>query len=122
MLLQSPVLKTIVYLTVLSGAASITTAQQASSRRVLNQGTFFSCTSLQRVNDQLQGHFDCMVSRNVYDRNGTNVLIPQGSKVLGTVQKVASGRLFVAFHSIVLAGDKETTIPLQDGQADATDS
>ena len=77
----------------------------APPTHVLDEGTILPATLLNQLDGEFSGPVICQISENVYDASGLDLLIPAGSKALGSAQSVNSGnqrRLAVAFHRIVM--------------------
>jgi type IV secretion system protein VirB10 len=71
----------------------------------LSEGTVIETVLTNRLDGSFSGPVNCMVTTNVYSRDRQHLLIPQGSRVLGGVQKVESfgqQRLAVVFHRLLL--------------------
>ncbi len=69
----------------------------------LEEGTILPATLLNQLEGEFTGPVICQISENVYDASGLNLLIPEGSKVLGEARSVNSNnqrRLAVCFHRI----------------------
>ena len=69
----------------------------------LDEGTILPATLLNQLDGEFTGPVICQISENVYDASGLNLLIPEGSKVLGEARSVNSNdqrRLAVSFHRI----------------------
>jgi type IV secretion system protein TrbI len=71
----------------------------------LFEGTIIETVLTNRLDGAFSGPVNCMVTTNLYSRDGQHLLIPQGSRVLGEVQKVDGfdqKRLAVTFHRLIL--------------------
>ena len=69
----------------------------------LEEGTILPATLLNQLEGEFTGPVICQISENIYDASGFNLLIPEGSKVLGEARSVNSNnqrRLAVGFHRI----------------------
>ena len=69
----------------------------------IEEGTIVPATLLNQLDGEFTGPVICQISENVYDASGLNLLIPEGSKVLGEAHSVNSNnqrRLAVSFHRI----------------------
>jgi len=83
----------------------IATIADTLPAHVLDEGTILPATLLNQLDGEFSGPVICQISENVYDASGLDLLIPAGSKALGSAQSVNSGnqrRLAVAFHRIVM--------------------
>lgn len=73
--------------------------------RVLHQGTSIPGVLITRINSDLPGQLTAQVTSNVYDSiNGTHLIIPKGSKLIGRYSSgVSQGqeRVLVAFERII---------------------
>ena len=71
----------------------------------LFEGTVLETVLTNRLTGEFSGPVNCMVTTNVYSRDHQQLLIPQGSRVLGEATKVSAfgqQRLAVFFHRIVM--------------------
>ena len=102
------------------GSASgrvINTAQRSSSptysepsERTVMAGTLIPAMLLTGINTDAPGPVIAQVMADVYDVNGLNLIIPAGSRVLGTIGKVEGGsgsrnvssRIGLSFDTVVL--------------------
>ncbi|MGH9159865.1 MAG: TrbI/VirB10 family protein, partial [Vicinamibacteraceae bacterium] len=76
----------------------------------LLEGTVIETTLMTRLEGDFIGPVLCLVTSPVYSHNGDAVVIPAGTKVLGTAKAVdtwGQRRLAVAFHRLILP-DGET--------------
>ena len=72
---------------------------------VLFEGTTIDTALVNRLNGDFSGPVKVMVTNPVYSHDGQHVLIPEGTFILGDVQKVDSfgqRRLAVAFHRLLM--------------------
>lgn len=71
----------------------------------LMEDTVLETVLVNRLAGAAMGPVITMVATDVYSQNGSHLLIPRGSRLLGSVSAVASAnqeRLFVAFHRMIL--------------------
>jgi type IV secretory pathway VirB10-like protein len=71
----------------------------------LFEGTVIETVLTNRLDGSFSGPVNTMVTTNVYSRNRQQLLIPQGSRVLGEVRKVdtyGDTRLAVVFHRLIM--------------------
>ena len=71
----------------------------------LFEGTIIEAVLTNRLNGAFSGPVNGMVTTNVYSHDRQQLLIPQGSRVLGEVKRVETfgqQRLAVVFHRIVM--------------------
>lgn len=69
------------------------------------EGTILETVLTNRINGSFAGPIDTMLTTNIYSHDHQTLLIPQGTRCLGTVSAVGSTtqqRLFVAFHRCVM--------------------
>jgi type IV secretion system protein TrbI len=69
------------------------------------EGTILETVLTNRINGSFAGPIDTMLTTNVYSHDHQTLLIPQGTRCLGTVSAVGSTtqqRLFVAFHRCIM--------------------
>lgn len=71
----------------------------------LFEGTALETVLTNRLTGAFAGPVNCMVTTNVYSHDGQELLIPQGSRVLGEVKRVTGfgqERLAVIFHRLIM--------------------
>jgi type IV secretion system protein TrbI len=97
-----------------SGAAAATQSKRAPEVNansavgqpfVLFEGTTIDTALVNRLNGDFSGPVKVMVTNPVYSHDGQHVLIPEGTFILGDVQKVDSfgqRRLAVTFHRLLM--------------------
>lgn len=71
----------------------------------LMEDTVLETVLVNRLTGAAMGPVITMVATDVYSQNGSHLLIPKGTRLLGSVSAVASAnqeRLFVAFHRMIL--------------------
>jgi type IV secretion system protein TrbI len=71
----------------------------------LMEGTILETVLTNRLDASFSGPVNCMVTANVYSRDGMTLLIPQGARVLGEVKKLESfgqQRVAVFFHRLLM--------------------
>jgi type IV secretory pathway VirB10-like protein len=71
----------------------------------LFEGTVIETVLTNRLDGTFSGPVNCMVTTNVYSHDRQHLLIPQGTRVLGEVRKLASfgeQRLAVFFHRLTM--------------------
>lgn len=69
------------------------------------EGTMIETVLTNRLDSNLSGPVNCLVTSNVYSHDRQHVLIPQGTRVFGEVRKVESfgeQRVAVTFHRLVM--------------------
>jgi type IV secretion system protein VirB10 len=72
---------------------------------VLFEGTILETVLLNRLDGQLSGPVECLLTDDVYSHDRQHLLIPAGSKLLGETRKVESlgqSRLAVSFHRLLM--------------------
>jgi len=82
---------------------ALTQAEGKSYR--LFEGTIIETVLTNRLDGTFSGPVNCMVTTNVYSHDHQRLLIPQGTRVLGEVRKLASfgeQRLAVFFHRLIM--------------------
>jgi type IV secretion system protein VirB10 len=76
-----------------SAGSEITTAQPLTKPDTLMQrGTYIRCVLETRIVSDVPGYSTCLVTEPVYSFNGHTLLLPKGSKVLGSYQKQQNQR------------------------------
>lgn len=71
----------------------------------LFEGTVLETVLTNRINGAFSGPIDTMLTTDVWSHDHQQLLIPQGTRCLGTVSAVTGGnqqRLFVAFHRCIM--------------------
>ena len=74
-------------------------------RYTLHEGEFLEAVLTNRLSGDFSGPVNAMVSADVHDRTRQRLLVPRGSRVLGTVHQIEEldqSRLAVVFHRLVL--------------------
>jgi type IV secretion system protein VirB10 len=69
------------------------------------EGTLIETVLTNRLNGDFAGPINCMVTTNLYSHDGEQLLVPQGSRVLGEVKRVTTfgqERLAVVFHRLIM--------------------
>jgi len=77
----------------------------AGKTYVLFEGTVFETVLINRLDGQLPGPVECLLSNDVYSHDRQRLLVPAGSKLLGESRKVESlgqTRLAVSFHRLIM--------------------
>ena len=71
----------------------------------LFEGTLIETVLTNRLNGSFVGPVNCMVTANLYSHDGQQMLIPQGTRVLGEVKRVTvfgQERFAVVFHRLIM--------------------
>lgn len=94
-----------------AGTASVSSSTPAvasvtytpTDENTLTAGTIIPAMLLTGINTDAPGQVAAQVLSDVYDYTGTNLLVPAGSQVLGTVSGTdgSSGRVSVTFNTLV---------------------
>lgn len=94
-----------------AGTASVSSSMPAAAsvtytpadENTLTAGTIIPAMLLTGINTDAPGQVAAQVLSDVYDYTGTNLLVPAGSQVLGTVSGTdgSSGRVSVTFNTLV---------------------
>jgi type IV secretion system protein TrbI len=72
---------------------------------VLFEGTVLETVLINRLDGQIAGPIECLLSNDVFSHDRQHLLVPAGSKVLGETRKVESlgqTRLAVTFHRLIM--------------------
>jgi len=80
-------------------------ATAAGKAYVLFEGTILETILINRLDGQLAGPVECLLTNDVYSHDRQHLLIPAGTKLLGETKKVEAlgqTRLAVAFHRMVM--------------------
>ncbi len=87
-----------------------TGVQNTASPYMVMAGAIIPATLITGIDSDLPGQIQALVSQNVYDsKTGNNILIPQGSKLLGTYDsQVAYGqsRVLIVWTRVILPNDQ----------------
>jgi len=83
--------------------STVTSAQPLRHPNTLMQrGTYIRCVLETRIVSDIPGYTSCLVTEPVYSFNGQRLLLPKGSKVLGTYDKGPMGdRMAVIWDRII---------------------
>lgn len=96
------------------GRSATRPIQSSGALHRLAEGTLIDTVLTNRLDGGIAAPVNCLVTNPVYSHDEQFVLIPAGSRVLGTtrsVQAVGDTRLAVAFHRLVLPDGQ--TFPLE---------
>jgi type IV secretion system protein VirB10 len=72
---------------------------------VVFEGTVFETVLINRLDGQVAGPIECLLTTNVYSHDRQHLLIPAGTKLLGETRKVEAfgqTRLAVLFHRMIM--------------------
>jgi Bacterial conjugation TrbI-like protein len=72
---------------------------------VLFEGTVIECTLLNRLESTLGGPVACLVSGDIWSHDRQHVLIPQGTKAIGEIERVnelGQARVGMPFHRLIM--------------------
>jgi type IV secretion system protein TrbI len=88
-------------------AASLAGAPAAAvgQTHVLFEGTVLETVLINRLDGQMAGPVECLLTNDLYSQNRQRLLIPSGSKLLGETRKVENfgqSRLAVSFHRLLM--------------------
>jgi type IV secretion system protein TrbI len=88
-------------------------APAAGETYVLFEGTVLETVLLNRLDGQMAGPIECLLSNDVYSHDRQHLLVPAGSKLLGETRKVESlgqTRLAVSFHRLLMPDGYSTSL------------
>jgi type IV secretion system protein TrbI len=80
-------------------------AAAVGKTHVLFEGTVLETVLINRLDGQMAGPVECLLTNDVYSQNRQRLLIPSGSKLLGETRKVENfgqSRLAVSFHRLLM--------------------
>lgn len=80
---------------------------------VLFEGTVLETVLINRLDGQMTGPVECLLTTDVYSHDRQHLLIPAGTKLLGETRKVEAfgqTRLAVLFHRMVMPDGFSTTL------------
>ena len=89
----------------LAAAPARAPAAATGKTYVLFEGTVLETVLINRLDGQMAGPVECLLSSDVYSHDRQHLLIPAGSKLLGETRKVESlgqSRLAVSFHRLLM--------------------
>lgn len=113
-------------------SATLTPVAQANAKETLDtslqkatgpmyrlfQGQVIETVLVNRLDSSFSGPVVCQVTTDVFSKDGTNLLVPQGSRVLGTVSRVETfgqQRLAVAFERLIMPDGYSVDLKTQLG-------
>jgi len=82
----------------------------------LEKGKLIKANVSSYTSSLIQGHIEAVVSQNIYSSQGNNILIPKGSKIFGSVDKVMSlqlKKILFNWTEIQLPNGYTLTIPMK---------
>lgn len=82
------------------------------------EGTVLEAALVNRLDSSFAGPLDALITTNVYSTDRTKLLIPQGSRILGSVTRVDAmnqQRLAVTFDRLLLPGGQPVDLENQTG-------
>ncbi len=85
---------------------------------VLFEGTALETVLINRLDGQLAGPVECLLTNDVYSHDRQHLLIPAGTKLLGETRKVEAfgqTRLAVSFHRMVMPDGYSTSLDRFEG-------
>jgi type IV secretory pathway VirB10-like protein len=90
-----------------SPAAALASAPPAAMGKtyVVFEGTVLESVLINRLDGQMAGPVECLLTGDVYSHDRQHLLIPAGSKLLGETKKVENfgqNRLAVSFHRLLM--------------------
>ncbi len=80
---------------------------------VLFEGTVLETVLVNRLDGQMSGPIECLLTTDVYSHDRQHLLIPAGTKLLGETRKVESfgqSRLAVSFHRLIMPDGYSTSL------------
>ncbi len=80
---------------------------------VLFEGTILETVLINRLDGQMAGPLECLLSNDVYSHDRQHLLIPAGTRLLGETRKVENlgqSRLAVSFHRLVMPDGYSTSL------------
>lgn len=72
-----------------------------TTSKLLLEGTYIRCTLTSKIVSSNLGAASCIVAENVYSADGSHLLIPKGSKVLGDVGAISDDRVAVIWKRVI---------------------
>jgi type IV secretion system protein TrbI len=88
-----------------AAASARAPAAATGNTYVIFEGTVLETVLINRLDGQMAGPVECLLTGDVYSRDRQHLLIPAGSKLLGETRKVENfgqNRLAVSFHRLVM--------------------
>ena len=80
---------------------------------VIFEGTLLETVLINRLDGQLAGPVECLLTNDVYSHDRQHLLVPAGTKLLGDTRKVEAfgqTRLAVSFHRMVMPDGYSTSL------------
>jgi len=80
---------------------------------VLFEGTVLETVLVNRLDGQMSGPIECLLTTDVYSHDRQHLLLPAGTKLLGETRKVESfgqSRLAVSFHRLIMPDGYSTSL------------
>ena len=80
---------------------------------VLFEGIVLETVLVNRLDGQMSGPIECLLTTDVYSHDRQHLLIPAGTKLLGETRKVESfgqSRLAVSFHRLIMPDGYSTSL------------
>ena len=87
----------------------------------IKKGTVFPCTPMQPISSALPGPVQCTVDQDVWNMDGTTILLPRGTQVNGTAEHglgTGEERLFLVWTDALTPRPDLQAIPLDSPAAD----
>ncbi|MDR1498849.1 MAG: TrbI/VirB10 family protein [Rickettsiales bacterium] len=84
--------------------AAVVTTKNSDLARVINQGKVIAVVLETAINTDVQAQVRAVVSRDIYSQLGKNILIPKGSRLVGSFQNISSvgiSRLGITWTKII---------------------
>jgi type IV secretory pathway VirB10-like protein len=94
-------------------APASTPAAATGKTYVLFEGTVLETVLVNRLDGQMSGPIECLLTTDVYSHDRQHLLIPTGTKLLGETRKVESfgqSRLAVSFHRLIMPDGYSTSL------------
>ena len=86
--------------------SEVMTTKTADLSRTIAQGKIISAVLENAINTDVQNQVRAIISRDIYSESGKNILIPKGSRVIGTYKSTTSttiARLDISWNRIIRA-------------------
>jgi type IV secretion system protein VirB10 len=87
-----------------SSASTVVSSRIKNMRTTIAQGKIINAVLETAINTQLPGNIRAIINRDVYAEQGRNILIPKGSRVIGTYNTaliLGQNRVFIIWNRII---------------------
>lgn len=90
-----------------------TSRRPRPGEHTLNEGSVIEAVLANRLDGTFTGPVNCIVTGPVFSRDGQDVLIPRGARILGSAQRVSGfgqERLAISFHRLLMPNGRSLAL------------